>query len=116
FRARPFDLVSSPSVCEHCASGCAQRTDHRRGKVMRRLAGEDPDVNEEWNCDKGRFAFAYATQRDRITKPLVRGEDGRLEQASWPAAIAAAAEGLAAARDSGGGVGVLVGGRSTWED
>jgi NADH-quinone oxidoreductase subunit G len=30
FRARPFDLVSSPSVCEHCASGCAQRTDHRR--------------------------------------------------------------------------------------
>ncbi|WP_197514810.1 2Fe-2S iron-sulfur cluster-binding protein, partial [Mycobacterium sp. 852013-50091_SCH5140682] len=51
FRARPFDLVSSPSVCEHCASGCAQRTDHRRGKVLRRLAGDDPEVNEEWNCD-----------------------------------------------------------------
>ena len=33
FRARPFDLVSSPSVCEHCSAGCAQRTDHRRGKV-----------------------------------------------------------------------------------
>ncbi len=42
FRARPFDLVSSPSVCEHCASGCAQRTDHRRGVVLRRLAGDDP--------------------------------------------------------------------------
>ncbi len=55
FRARPFDLVSSPSVCEHCASGCAQRTDHRRGKVLRRLAGDDPEVNEEWNCDKGRW-------------------------------------------------------------
>ena len=63
FRARPFDLVSSPSVCEHCASGCAQRTDHRRGKVLRRLAGDDPEVNEEWNCDKGRWAFTYATQR-----------------------------------------------------
>ncbi len=62
FRARPFDLVSSPSVCEHCASGCAQRTDHRRGKVLRRLAGDDPEVNEEWNCDKGRWAFTYATQ------------------------------------------------------
>ena len=35
FRARPFDLVSSPSVCEHCSSGCAQRTDHRRGAVLR---------------------------------------------------------------------------------
>src|SRR5882724_7897751 len=41
FRSRPFDLVSSPSVCEHCSGGCALRTDHRRGKVMRRLAGED---------------------------------------------------------------------------
>ena len=38
----PFDLVSSPSVCEHCAGGCATRTDHRRGKVMRRLAANDP--------------------------------------------------------------------------
>ncbi|HEX6499375.1 MAG TPA: 2Fe-2S iron-sulfur cluster-binding protein, partial [Micromonosporaceae bacterium] len=44
FRARPFDLVSTPSACEHCASGCAQRTDHRRGKVLRRLAGEDEAV------------------------------------------------------------------------
>ena len=57
FRARPFDLRSEPSVCEHCASGCAQRTDYRRGKVTRRLAGEDPAVNEEWNCDKGRYAL-----------------------------------------------------------
>jgi NADH-quinone oxidoreductase subunit G len=56
FRARPFDLRSEPSVCEHCASGCAQRTDYRRGKITRRLAGEDPAVNEEWNCDKGRPA------------------------------------------------------------
>jgi NADH-quinone oxidoreductase subunit G len=32
FRARPFDLVSSPSVCEHCSAGCAQRTDHRRAR------------------------------------------------------------------------------------
>jgi len=58
FRARPFDLVSTPTVCEHCSSGCAQRTDHRRGKVLRRLAGDDANVNEEWNCDKGRWAFA----------------------------------------------------------
>src|SRR4029453_7989534 len=54
FRAAPFDLVSSTTTCEHCASGCSLRTDHRRGKVMRRLAGEDPAVKEEGNCDKGR--------------------------------------------------------------
>ncbi|HYA53699.1 MAG TPA: 2Fe-2S iron-sulfur cluster-binding protein, partial [Streptosporangiaceae bacterium] len=42
FRSRPFDLVSTPSICEHCASGCRQRTDSRRGRVTRRLAGNDP--------------------------------------------------------------------------
>ncbi|OZG29413.1 NADH-quinone oxidoreductase subunit G [Williamsia sp. 1138] len=113
FRARPFDLVSTPSVCEHCASGCAQRTDHRRGKVLRRLAGDDPEVNEEWNCDKGRWAFAYETVRDRITTPLIRGADGNLEAASWSAALAIAATGLTAAH---GRAGVLVGGRATAED
>ena len=100
FRSRPFDLVSVPSVCEHCASGCRQRTDVRRGRVTRRLAGEDPAVNEEWNCDKGRWAFTYATQPDRLTAPLVRDENGVLVPASWPHALAVAAAGLPAARDA----------------
>ena len=91
---------STWSPCRACAStapsGCHQRTDHRRGKVMRRLAGDDPAVNEEWNCDKGRWAFTYATQPDRLTTPLVRDEDGVLVPASWPHALAVAAAGLAA--------------------
>ena len=112
FRARPFDLVSSPSVCEHCASGCAQRTDHRRGKVLRRLAGDDPVVNEEWNCDKGRWAFGYPTLGDRITTPLIR-EGHAVRAASWSEAIAVAVAGLTAAT---GRTGVLVGGRATLAD
>ena len=111
FRARPFDLVSSPSVCEHCASGCAQRTDHRRGVVLRRLAGDDESVNEEWNCDKGRWAFTYTRVGDRITTPMVRDDDGHLRTASWSEAIGRAAAALASAR-----TGVLVGGRVTTED
>jgi NADH-quinone oxidoreductase subunit G len=115
FHARPFDLVSTPSVCEHCASGCRQRTDHRRGKVTRRLAGDDPAVNEEWNCDKGRWAFRYATQRDRLTAPMVRDPaDGKLKPASWPHAIAVAASGLSLAAQ--GTAAVLTGGRLTLED
>jgi NADH-quinone oxidoreductase subunit G len=115
FKSRPFDLVSTPSVCEHCAAGCRQRTDHRRGAVLRRLAGDAPEVNEEWNCDKGRWAFNYATQSDRLTTPLVRDPDGVLRPASWPAALTAAAQGLLAARD-GDGAAVLAGGRLTLED
>ncbi|WP_024876416.1 NADH-quinone oxidoreductase subunit G [Saccharomonospora piscinae] len=116
FRSRPFDLVSSPSVCEHCSVGCSMRTDFRRGKVMRRLAGDDPEVNEEWLCDKGRFAFRYPGSADRLRTPLVRNADtGELEQASWTEALRAAADGLAKARD-GRGAGVLPGGRLTVED
>ena len=111
FRARPFDLVSTDSACEHCASGCAMRTDVRRGKTLRRLAGEDSTVNEEWNCDKGRWAFKYEVAKNRITTPLVRDANGQLQEASWPEALAVAAKGLKESR-----VGVLVGGRATVED
>jgi len=113
FRARPFDLVSTPSVCEHCASGCQQRTDWRRGKVLRRLAGADPDVNEEWNCDKGRWSFQYAKTSSRLSEPLVRDADGYLVQASWTHALDLAAAGL---DEWFGKVGVLTGGRLTVED
>jgi NADH-quinone oxidoreductase subunit G len=111
FRARPFDLVSTPSACEHCASGCDMRTDVRRGKTLRRLAGDDPSVNEEWNCDKGRWAFKYVTALDRLTHPLVRNAEGVLVQASWPEALEAAAAGLKGKRAA-----VLTGGRVTTED
>jgi NADH-quinone oxidoreductase subunit G len=111
FRARPFDLVSTPSACEHCASGCDMRTDVRRGKTLRRLAGDDSSVNEEWNCDKGRWAFKYVTAVDRLTTPLVRGADGVLAPTSWPEALAAAAAGIKGKRAA-----VLVGGRATTED
>ena len=93
FRARPFDLVSTPERVR--ALRARLRAAHRlpRGAVIRRLAGNDPEVNEEWNCDKGRFAFRYVAAGDRITRPLVRGADGVLRQASWTEAMRVAAEG-----------------------
>ncbi len=107
FQSRPFDLQSTETTCEHCASGCELRADHRHFQVKRRLAGNLPEVNEEWNCDKGRFAFLSGRQADRLTVPLVRRGDV-LEPASWAEAIDAATAGLAAA---GTRVGVLTGGR-----
>jgi len=119
FRSRPFDLVSTPSVADLDACGSAIRVDHRRGKVMRRLAGDDPEVNEEWITDKDRFAFLAARAGDRLTHPLVRdepgpdGKRGELRVASWPEAFAVAARGLAAAKKK---VGLLPGGRLPVED
>ena len=110
FRSRPFDLVSTPGVSEHDSSGSAIRVDHRRGKVMRRLAGNDPEVNEEWITDKDRFAFTWQAAADRITAPLVRNADGELEEVSWGEALEAAWAGLSK------GAAVLTGGRLTLED
>ena len=117
FRSRPFDLVSTPSVAEHDACGSAIRVDHRRGTVMRRMSGDDPEVNEEWITDKDRFAFRYGRGDDRLTTPLIRetNPDGSsvLRPASWPEAIAVAVDGLA---EAGSSVGVLTGGRLPVED
>ena len=118
FRSRPFDLVSTPSIAEHDACGSAIRVDHRRGVVMRRLAGDDPDVNEEWITDKDRFAHRYGDGDDRLTRPLVRdlrqaqdrlcsGRPPGRRPSTWPS------QGLKAA---GSAVGVLTGGRLTLED
>lgn len=111
FQARPFDLVSTTSTCEHCAAGCELRVDHRHHQVKRRLAGNNPAVNEEWSCDKGRFGFMYARE-DRIERPLVR-ENGVLRPASWPEAIDAAVAGL---KQAGTSVGVQTGGRLSVEN
>ena len=115
FRARPFDLQSTPGIDEHESSCGAIRTDWRRGRVMRRLAGNDPDVNEEWISDKTRFAFNYAQSNRRLMSPMIRDEQGELVAVSWPEAFEVAAKGLRSAMDQGG-VGVLPGGRLTVED
>lgn len=109
FRARPFDLVSVPSVTEHDASGSAIRVDYRRGTVVRRMAQEDMDVNEAWITDKDRFAFRWQTGPDRLTYPRIAGQEGPI---SWFEALQAAADGLKAAK----GVGVITGGRLPLED
>lgn len=116
FRARPFDLVSVDSVAEHDSAGAAIRVDVRRGVVLRRQSGNDPEVNEEWITDKDRFAFPWQDAADRLTMPLVRNsQTGELEATSWSEALEVAARGLEAAREAGG-VAALPGGRLTLED
>ena len=113
FRSRPFDLVSTASVTEHDASGAAIRVDVRRGEVVRRMAGNDPEVNEEWITDKDRFAFEW-DKESRLTMPMVR-EGDTLVPTSWSDALDRARVGLEQAAASGP-VGVLPGGRLTFED
>jgi NADH-quinone oxidoreductase subunit G len=113
FRARPFDLSSADAVCNHCAAGCNLRLDARRGLVTRQLARDNDEVNQAWNCDRGRYGFAYAQSPQRVLTPHV-AESGRLRTAPWSEALRRAADAIRAGRDRG--VGVLVGGHLTDQD
>ncbi len=109
FVARPFDLTTADSVCQHCSAGCNVRVDLRRGSVVRVLARDNADVNDAWTCDKGRFAFRHADLPGRVTMPLIR--DRGLEPASFDEVFARIAEW---SRD--GRVAFLSGGRLPDED
>jgi NADH-quinone oxidoreductase subunit G len=113
FQARPFDLSSTDGVCNHCAAGCNLRIDARRGLVTRQLARDNDDVNEAWNCDRGRYGFFYAQSPQRVLIPQL-AEEGKLRTASWSEALRRAADGIRAAKARG--VGVLVGGHLVDQD
>ena len=82
--------VDARASASTARAAARMRTDHRRGKVMRRLAGDDPEVNEEWNCDKGRFAFRYASAErpPHRTRWSATPRPASSQPASWSEAFA----------------------------
>ena len=95
FRARPWDVHNVASTCNLCSCGCSLNVGVRvqDGNVVRFSAAVNEDTNEEWLCDKGRYANAYISSPDRLTQPLVR-RDGELYAVSWNEAFEKLAEGL----------------------
>ena len=108
FRARPWDIEGAAGICTLCPSQCNVEFTVRDEKVVRVLSrdpkgagtgggpGGNPEVDDGWLCDKGRFAYQAIHVDDRITTPLVR-DGGDLRPVSWERALQAAA-GLAATR------------------
>jgi NADH-quinone oxidoreductase subunit G len=111
FRARPWDIEGAAGICTLCPSQCNVEFTVRDEKVLRVLSRENPDVDDGWLCDKGRFAYQAIHVDERITTPLVR-DGGRLRSVSWERALETAA-GLTRHR---GHVGALAGGQATNEE
>jgi NADH-quinone oxidoreductase subunit G len=112
FRARPWDVEGSGSVCTLCPAQCNIRFTVRDERVMRVLARDHADVDDGWLCDKGRFAYQAIHVDERITAPMVR-DGGELREVSWERALAAAASALARSR---GKVGAIAGGQTSCEE
>ncbi|MEY3019168.1 MAG: hypothetical protein RLZZ272_152 [Actinomycetota bacterium] len=116
FKARPFDVVTTPSVCDQCSAGCTLTVQSRRGEIQRQLARTNMAVNEEWSCDKGRFGFTHLTAPARLTRPALR-RDGVLVDAGWGEALGVAARAITEAMAAGPGrVAVVTGSRLADED
>ena len=93
FSYRPWEIERTPSICTQCSMGCNLRMDTRTHKLRRVIGRENMDVNDQWICDKGRFANAWVNDEGRLTMPLVR-RNGELTPAPWGEALALVAEKL----------------------
>ena len=113
FKARVWELKSTPSVCNLCPVGCNTSLDMRYNDLMRVMPRENDAVNEIWLCDKGRFGHRYAEQDNRLTTPLIK-RNGEFVSATWEEAYALIAERLGSY--SGAQVAGLAGPRLPNED
>ncbi|MCX6388855.1 MAG: 2Fe-2S iron-sulfur cluster-binding protein, partial [Solirubrobacterales bacterium] len=111
FRARPWDIEGSGSVCNLCPAQCNVTFTIRDDRVLRVLSRDNDAVDDGWLCDKGRFAYQATHSDERITTPLVRDGD-QLRPATWERAIQVAS---GIARHSGAAA-AIVGGETTNEE
>jgi len=85
FKARPWELKRTPSVCNNCSVGCNVRVDVRVDKVMRLMSRTNDDVDDGWLCDRGRWDFDFVNSQ-RLRTPLIR-RTGQLVAATWDEAF-----------------------------
>lgn len=118
FKARPWELASTQSLCTHCPVGCNitlnTRLETKTGgyEIKRVMPRQNEQVNEIWICDKGRYVHHFTRAEDRLRQPMIR-RDGRLVEVTWEQALQLASERLKAA---GARVAAVVGDRIANED
>jgi len=60
------------TTCAYCGVGCSFKAELKDGELIRMVPWKDGGANHGHSCVKGRFAYTYATHKDRITKPMIR--------------------------------------------
>ncbi len=102
-RLRGVDFTET--TCGYCAVGCRFQLVSKDDELLGVVPTDDPadaPANDFSTCVKGKFGFAYADSDERLTTPLVRGDDGELHPASWEEALTRVAEGFEAIRERSG--------------
>ncbi len=77
------------TTCAYCGVGCSFKAEMRGEELVRMVPFKDGKANHGHSCVKGRFAWGYATHRERILEPMIRNRiDEPWRKVSWDEAIA----------------------------
>ncbi|WP_445658392.1 NADH-quinone oxidoreductase subunit NuoG [Achromobacter sp. NCFB-sbj8-Ac1-l] len=118
YSARTWELARRRSVSPHDSLGANLVVQVKGDRVMRVVPFEDEAVNECWISDRDRFSYEGLNSDDRLSAPMIKGTDGKWQEASWADALAAVAQGLSRVRDSfgAGQIGALASEYATTEE
>jgi NADH-quinone oxidoreductase subunit G len=78
FFGRRWDYQRQPSVCIHCSLGCGLTVSARYRRVVRHEARPNSEVNGYFICDRGRYAYTYASDVNRPRRALADGNAGEI--------------------------------------
>ncbi len=107
------------TTCAYCGVGCSFKTEMQGERVVRMVPYKDGGANEGHSCVKGRFAFGYATHKDRVINPMIREKiTDPWREVTWDEAIQYAADRLKAvqAKHGKGSIGGITSSRTTNEE
>ncbi|MGA3046957.1 MAG: molybdopterin-dependent oxidoreductase [Terracidiphilus sp.] len=122
YKTRPWEMNHVSTVCTHCADGCKVTLGVRQAndgsEIVRADNRDKSGINGDFLCAKGRFGFDFVESPERLSKPLVRNAEGKLEPATWEHALRFAAGKLKEIRDTKGGasIGVIGSNQTTNEE
>jgi predicted molibdopterin-dependent oxidoreductase YjgC len=113
-------LKKVKTTCTYCGVGCQMdlNVDPETNRIVKVTSDPSYVSNQGDLCVKGRFAFNFVHHPDRLTEPLVRGEDGELHPTSWEHALQVAADGFREVKEKHGAqaIGTLASARLTMEE
>jgi NADH dehydrogenase/NADH:ubiquinone oxidoreductase subunit G len=118
FRARPWDLTRTKSVCPECSYGCNVNMDSRDFEMKRFASRDNPFVDDMWLCDRGRYSAPSWNDTVRVRRSVVRHKSGDTREVIPAEAVSAAADRLRKIIDEHGAnaVGFLASPQSTNEE
>ena len=103
YQARTWELARRRTVSPHDSLGANLIVQVKGDHVMRVVPFENEEINECWISDKDRFSYEGLNSEDRLTVPMVKGDDGQWREASWSDALQVVAHALMDVRDQSGG-------------